>query len=560
MKDSNWRAFGRWMTTKDWTAVLQKTTCEDKFQLFLSELKEGIDFYLPEKTVIIHQNDRPWMTKELKSMIKKRQTAFTKHGKNSRQYKRWRNKVQKKIKGAKVAYYKHKISNLEQYKSKKWWKGLKSLTGQDIKQEWYHQFLCDDLDMKSLTNKINDMFLSITEDFQPLPPLKGKTQVPTDLLATVEEVQLALKQIKVCKSVGPDNIPNIVLKEFAPELAIVIQDIYSQSLIESYVPQLLRCSIISPIPKETPPQSMETDLRPISLTCTLAKVMEDLFCKRFLPQLEGKVDKYQFARKGMSTTDALISFLQPIFEAIDKGDNIARIFFTDFSKGFDRVDHNVLMANLQKLNVHPALSNWVSAFLSNRMQATRIAGVLSDWKSPNGGIPQGTKLGVILFSVMTNELLVDWNLRTKFVDDTTALEIIPRNSTSLMNIVAENVNEFAEKNRMKLNPRKCKEMVIDPLEYNTTVLRPITIGNTTIEKVKKYKLLGVILTADLKWKEHIAYIYGKACKRLYSLRVLRKAGVEEKNMLKVYLAIIRPILEYAVPVWQAIPEYLSQKI
>ena len=76
---------------------------------------------------------------------------------------------------------------------------------------------------------------------------------------------------------------------------------------------------------------------------TLAKVMEDLFCKRFLPQLEGKVDKHQFARKGMSTTDALISFHQPIFEAIDKGDNIARIFFTDFSKGFDRVDHNVLM-------------------------------------------------------------------------------------------------------------------------------------------------------------------------------------------------------------------------
>ena len=90
------------------------------------------------------------------------------------------------------------------------------------------------------------------------------------------------------------------------------------------------------------------------------------------------------------------------------------------------------------------------------MQATRIAGVLSDRKSPNGEIPQGTELGVTLFSVMTNELLVDWNLRTKFVDDTTALEIIPRNSTSLMNIVAENVNEFAEKNRMKLNPRKCK--------------------------------------------------------------------------------------------------------
>ena len=75
---------------------------------------------------------------------------------------------------------------------------------------------------------------------------------------------------------------------------------------------------------------MEADLRLISLTYTLAKVMEDLFCKRFQPQLEGKIDNHHFAGKGMSTTDALTSFLQSIFEAIDKGD-ISRIFFTDFS-------------------------------------------------------------------------------------------------------------------------------------------------------------------------------------------------------------------------------------
>lgn len=350
-----------------------------------------------------------------------------------------------------------------------------------------------------------------------------------------------------------------MLKEFAPELAIVIQDIYNQSLIEGYVPQLLRCSIISPIPKENPLETFQ-DLRPISLTCTLAKVMEGLFCRRLLPQLEGRLDKRQFARKGLSTTDALISFLQPIMEAIDKGDNIARIFFTDFSKGFDRIDHNILMEKLQKLNIHPVLTNWVSAFLSNRMQSVRVAGVLSDWKRLNGGIPQGTKLGVILFLVMTNDLLIDWRLRTKFVDDTTTLEIIPRNSISVTNIVADNIIDFAESNHMKLNPKKCKEMVIDPLEYNTTVLRPITISDTTIEKVKKYKLLGVILTDDLKWKEHVDYIYKRACKRLYALRILRRAGVGTDNMLKVYLAIIRPILEYAVPVWQAIPEYLSNKI
>jgi hypothetical protein len=78
---------------------------------------------------------------------------------------------------------------------------------------------------------------------------------------------------------------------------------------------------------------------------------------------------------------------------------------------------------------------------------------------------------------------------------------------SLTNIVADNINDFAESNHMKLNPKKCKEMVIDPLEYNTTVLRPITKVIPLSEKVKKYKLLGVILTDDLKYKDHVAYIY-----------------------------------------------------
>ena len=60
----------------------------------------------------------------------------------------------------------------------------------------------------------------------------------------------------------------------------------------------------------------------------------------------------------------------------------------------------------------------------------RIGNTFSEWKSPKGDTPQGTKLGVILFIIMTNNLLHSWNLRIKFVDDTTAFEIIPRNTVS----------------------------------------------------------------------------------------------------------------------------------
>ena len=65
---------------------------------------------------------------------------------------------------------------------------------------------------------------------------------------------------------------------------------------------------------------------------------------------------------------------------------------------------------------------------------------------------------------------------------------------------------------------------------------------------------------DLKWSTHVDYIYKKACKRLYSLRLLRRAGVPTTGMLKAYLSVIRPILEYAVPVWQSICEMQSEKL
>ena len=100
---------------------------------------------------------------------------------------------------------------------------------------------------------------------------------------------------------------------------------------------------------------------------------------------------------------------------------------------FDLIDYSILIQELYKLQVHPALLSGISAFLFNREQVVRIGSILSQWQTLKGGIPQGTKLGVVLFMVVTNSLLANWHFRTKFVDDTSALEIIPRNSISLLN-------------------------------------------------------------------------------------------------------------------------------
>ena len=70
------------------------------------------------------------------------------------------------------------------------------------------------------------------------------------------------------------------------------------------------------------------------------------------------------------------------------------------------------------------------------------------------------------------------------------------------------------------------------------LVNPIVLGNKDIECVANNKLLGVYLNEDLIWNTHIENIFKKACKRLYSLRILKRAGVESLNILKVYLTII----------------------
>ena len=116
------------------------------------------------------------------------------------------------------------------------------------------------------------------------------------------------------------------------------------------------------------------------------------------------------------------------------------MFFAYYSKGFDLIDHSILLRELAFFDIDTVLINWIRAFLTGRSQAVKIGNSLSDWTSPRGGILQGTKLDVIFFAVMTNILLRDWHLRIKFVDDTKALEILPRSGISLLNVAVNNIH------------------------------------------------------------------------------------------------------------------------
>ena len=564
---SNIRSFGQWITSYSWDELYNLTSCKEKFEWFYSRISEAIDKFLPVRSVRMHATDKPWITVAIKSAISKRQRFLSKYGKESVLFKIWRNKVQRLMKECKETFYETKVKTLKETNVARWWKEVKNLSGvSSADSQWFHQLIGETESVASLCERINNFFCSLTSAFDPLTvddvlgiPV-DVSEVPADLFVTAREADIALRSIKLRKAGGPDGIPNIILKTFSFELAPVIADIYNTSLCEGYLPPLLKSAAVSPIPKERPPRAIESDLRPISLTCQISKVLESFTLTRMLPKVVPELDSNQFAVAGRSTDHALVYLLHLALEALDRGNCTIRFFFADFKKGFDLIDHKILLSKLSCFDLHPSLVRWVAAFLLGRSQFVQIGSFSSLPKHLNGGIPQGTKLAPLLFAIMVNDLVNDWRPRAKFVDDLTLLEVIPRNSPSVMCHIVSDVQEFASNNNMQLNPKKCKEMRVSFLHYNSCELQPIASGGIYIEEVTSFKLLGVYISNDLSWAVHCEYVVKKANRRLYAIRQLKKCRVSPVDLVCIYCSLVRSILEYACVVFANLPKYLSHDL
>ena len=112
------------------------------------------------------------------------------------------------------------------------------------------------------------------------------------------------------------------------------------------------------------------------------------------------------------------------------------------------------------------------------------------------------------------------------------------------------LTDWAGDNSVIINEGKCKEMVIYfGSKIKKETIAGITINNKLVERVDKFKLLGVFISADLSWDSHVNYIVTKASKRLYCIRILVHIGIPADDIILIYCSIVRSVLEYACPVW-----------
>ena len=229
--------------------------------------------------------------------------------------------------------------------------------------------------------------------------------------------------------------------------------------------------------------------------------------------------------------------------------SIGTLIVTDFTKAFDSVNHEVAIKNLLDLGAPPATVQWIVNFLTKRKQRVKYKQNFSDWQTLSCGVPQGTKLGPVIFLACINNAASStrgscW----KYVDDLTLGECRHFNGVSHLQEDLNELNNWAMENLLSLNPSKCQTMQVyfGRREPPPTVY---CISDFQLQQVSHVKLLGVILQNDLKWDSHIDDMIGKANRKLFMIRKLKQTGLTQKELVTVYKGYVRPILEYAAPVW-----------
>ena len=268
----------------------------------------------------------------------------------------------------------------------------------------------------------------------------------------------------------------------------------------------------------------------------------------------------------------------------------------DYKKAFNRQNHNILITKLSDMGVPSWLLKVVMGFLSSRKMSVRFNGKTSSWKELPGGGPQGTLLGLLLFLVLINEVGFEGQVNNtgelltskrniknanlihlKYIDDLTLAESIdltnqlvhvPENyrnlpdvyhgrtghilphDASLVQSQLKSTQKLANSDQMKINIDKTKAMLFN--QCRTVDFMPnLSLENQEIEVVEQMKLLGVIITSDLKWSANTEFIVKKAFKKLWVLRRLKEAGANRDELIDMYIKIVRSIVELAVPVWHS---------
>ena len=541
----------------DWSTLLSSEDVNTCWSNWRTKFLQVMEASIPQAVLKARKN-LPWLTKTAIQSMRKRNLLF-KTAKKSNSPSDWekyqcvRNKVVAMLRRDKRQYF----YNLRFATNKQFWKAIKVINKQDtsIPALWDgHTSATSNIAKAELLNSyFYECFNHTSPSLNNPDPLDPKS-CPINILCTEEQVIEMLCSLETTKSTGLDGVSAIMLRQTASSIAPCLAKLFNLSIATGSFPCEWKCARVTPIFKSTD-SSLPQNYHPISILPIVSKILEQHIHSLVFKHLadNSPISKFQWGfMPRRSAISALCSLTHDWLRDLDNGNDVCSVFF-DLRKAFDSVPHNHLLDKLATLSLCPHLLQWIHSYLSNRSQVVAVGGELSTIKNVLSGVPQGSVLGPLLFTVYIDDVadrISHSSSISLYADDIALYRSIrsPADYSILQSDITAIVACVEEEKHLNLNVSKCSFMLISRKRSHSVVSPLLIKSNTALEQVHRVKYLGVLLTSDLTWTEHIRRICNKT-RRLIGLMYRRFHHCHPDLMLKLYKAFIRPHLEYAPQVW-----------
>lgn len=417
------------------------------------------------------------------------------------------------------------------------------------------------------TDKITNIRLSFpSTSASNIDPRGNITPILCDFAPVTSDSLIKLIKSKPCKTCVLDPWPSFLLIEHLDLLVQPITRLVNKSLSQGIFPESYKNAVITPLLKKPnlPPDDLK-NYRPVSNLNFISKVIERVVASQFQDHtmVHNFENPFQSAyRSNHSTETALLKVKNDIHINLASG-KITALVLLDLSAAFDTIDHGLLLSRLKSyFHIGGTVLNWVQSYLQNRTQSVKIHDFMSDKQPLRYGVPQGSVLGPLLFTMYMTPLadifhsfpLVCHHI---YADDTqvyigfsskNAIEALEQLTTCL-----SHVQLWMADNLLKLNPDKTEFILFGTKTQRESIshLLPLTVMGESLNPTDIVKSLGVYLDSNLSLSRHVSAVTS-AC--FYHIRDLCriKRYIDKSALLLLANALVRSRLDYCNSLFQTI--------
>ena len=518
----------------------------DYFELFKSTLSSLLDMHAPLKSVKCSSKIRkPFITPEIlkeKSSRSRLEKIYrrTKSSSDLEKFKAQSRRVAKMVTEAKRKHFTNLISNSSS-NPRKLWSSLNSLlsrspvsrslpysSSSSSLASSFMQFFSDKI-LKLKSNIISD---SISPHCDPisLPPALSQFSP-----ATEAEVRSAILHSSD-STCALDIIPTKLLKSCLDALLLPITNLINLSLKESTIHPDFKHALITPLlKKDSLPKDDLSSYRPISNLNFISKILERIILNRLLGHLSQfpSFPSCQSAyRKFHSVESALLKIQNDLLIAIDRK-QISALVLLDMSAAFDTVDHRILLDRLTRnFGINDSALNLLSSYLLDRTQSV----VVDTFSSPpalcNSGVPQGSVLGPLLFTLYTaplSDIISSSSIaHHMFADDTQLYISFSANDSagplSVLSQTLDSVHRWLSRNRLSLNPSKTEFLLIgNNQQREKLTFNSFNFSGSSIPFSTSARNLGVLFDSALSFENQISSVCKSSYFQIRQIRQIRSS-------------------------------------